>query len=65
MAKTQRSVGVKHNDEEMATLEWLMQETMRDKSSAIKWAVAKTAKELGYAPKTKKKPTSEDVGGRK
>lgn len=51
--KTTKTIGVVHNAEELAVLEWLCKETMRKPGPAIKWAVAKAAKELGYSPDKK------------
>lgn len=46
-----KAVGTRWNQEELAYLEWLAKETSRTQSGAIKWAVAKVAKEMGYTPK--------------
>lgn len=49
------SVHVRMGDEEMALLDWLTKETLRDRSGVIRWALSKAAKELGYVPKGRKK----------
>jgi hypothetical protein len=46
--KTNKMVGSRWNQDELPILEWLSKETSRTPSGAIKWAVAKVAKELGY-----------------
>jgi len=51
---TNKMVGSRWNQEELPILEWLSKETSRTPSGAIKWAVAKAAKELGYVPPKKK-----------
>lgn len=55
MAKpvTNKTIGVKHNSEELATIDWLKKETRRTVSGTYKWLAAEKAKELGYAPKKK------------
>jgi hypothetical protein len=52
--KTNKMVGSRWNQDELPILEWLSKETSRTPSGAIKWAVAKVAKELGYKPERKK-----------
>ena len=49
-----KTIGVVHNPEELATLEWLAKETRRKPGPAMKWAVYKVAKEMGYTPPAKK-----------
>ena len=51
--KIVKSVLLRFNEEELAAAEWLKAQTRRTRSNAIKWAVAKAAEELGYAPKKK------------
>jgi hypothetical protein len=50
---TCKTIGVVHNPEELAALEWLAKETMRKPGPTMKWAVAKVAKEMGYKPEIK------------
>ncbi len=52
--KISTPIGLKVNQDELAMLEWLMKETSRTRSGAIKWACLKAAKELGYVPPKKK-----------
>lgn len=47
-------VGIKHNSEEFALIEWLKIETSRSRSGTYKFAAAKLAKELGYQPLKRK-----------
>jgi len=49
--KTTNPVGTRWNQKEYLCLEWLAKETSRTRSGAIKWAVEKVAKDMGYNPK--------------
>jgi hypothetical protein len=46
-----KPVLLRFTEEELAAIEWLTTKTMRKRSNAIKWAVLKTAEEMGYVPK--------------
>lgn len=55
MAKTLKTLGVVHNEEELAVIEWLKTKLKRTASGAYKWMAAEKAAELGYVPKGRKK----------
>lgn len=57
MANTNR-IDLRITDEQEDQLQWLMKETLRDRSGVIRWALAKAAKELGFVQKGKKKSGS-------
>lgn len=48
-----KTIGVKHNQQELETLKWFKEKTGRNGSNAIKWAVREKAEELGYVPPKK------------
>lgn len=57
MAKTATgtTLGVKHNSEELAIIQWLKKETHRSAGGTYKWLAAEKAKELGYVAKPENK----------
>jgi hypothetical protein len=55
MTKKLKTLGVVHNEEELAVIEWLKAKLKRTASGAYKWMAAEKAAELGYAPKGSKK----------
>jgi hypothetical protein len=46
-----KAIGIKHNDEEMAILNFLKKETRRSSGGLYKWLAFEKAKELGFVPK--------------
>lgn len=49
-----KTLGVVHNEEESAVIEWLKHKLKRTASGTYKWLAAEKAAELGYVPKKKK-----------
>lgn len=49
-----KAIGVRHNLEELAVVEFVKGETKRTASGAYKYALLKYAKELGYDPLKRK-----------
>lgn len=49
-----KAIGVKHNEEELAVVEFVKGETKRTASGAYKYALLKYARELGYEPLKRK-----------
>jgi len=51
--KSIKAVLVRFSEEEFAAAEWLKNKTRRSRTNAVKWAVLKTAEDLGYMAKCK------------